>query len=224
MFKDSIQSSCSGIFLFKPMFPCVGFALLAFSLTAHALPVPPPPQVTAKSYVLMDANSGQIIAKDQATERSEPASLTKLMAVYVVFQALRDGTLKLDDTATVSEKAWRTGGSRTFLELNSRVTIDELLHGVIIQSGNDATVVLAERMAGTEDAFVQIMNEYALKLGMTDSHFVDASGLTSDPKHYVTARDLAILSRALIKEFPQYQQYFSEKYYTWNSSVRLTIE
>ena len=217
MFKDAIPSPCSRNILFKRMFPFVAFALLAFSLTAHALPVPPPPQVAAKSFVLMDANSRQIIAQDHATERSEPASLTKLMAVYVVFQALRDGTLKLDDTATVSEKAWRTGGSRTFLELNSRVTIDELLHGVITQSGNDATVALAERMAGTEDAFVQLMNEYALKVGMMDSHFVDASGMTNDPQHYVTARDLAILSRALIKEFPQYQHYFTEKYYTWNN-------
>ncbi len=192
-------------------------ALLAFALNAQALPIPTPPRFNANSYVLMDANSGQIIAANHPDKASEPASLTKLMTTYVVFHALQDGMIKLGDTATISEKAWRMGGSRTFLKLGSKVTINELLHGMITQSGNDATVALAERVAGTEATFVELMNRYARKLGMKDSHFVDASGLTADPRHHTTARDLAILSRAIIDEFPQYQHYFEEKYYSWNN-------
>jgi len=192
------------------------FVLFAVAAAARAMPIPAPPQLAAKSYLLMEAHSGQVIAAVNADQRREPASLTKLMTAYVVFHALKDGVIRLDDTATVSERAWRMGGSRMFAKLGSKVSIDDLLQGMIVQSGNDATVALAERVGGTEDAFVQIMNQYAEKLGMHDSRFVDASGLTDDRQHYMTARDLAVLSRAILTEFPQYLHYFSEKEFTWN--------
>ncbi|HEX7966294.1 MAG TPA: D-alanyl-D-alanine carboxypeptidase family protein [Gammaproteobacteria bacterium] len=190
--------------------------LACISFSAAALPIPAPPQFPAKSYLLMDAHSGQVIAASNADEHREPASLTKLMTSYVVFHALRDGVLHLDDTAAVSERAWKMGGSRMFAKLGSQVSIDDLLQGMIVQSGNDATVALAERVGGTEDAFVQIMNQYAEKLGMRDTHFIDASGLTDDKDHYSTARDLALLSRAVITEFPEYLHYFSQKTFLWN--------
>lgn len=193
-------------------------ALLLFCLAtaAQAIPIPAPPQFPAKSYVLMDAHSGQVIAASNADAHREPASLTKLMTAYVVFHALRDGVLHLDDQATISERAWKMGGSRTFAKLGTQMPIDDLLQGMIVQSGNDAAVALAERVGGTEDAFVQIMNQYAQKLGMSDSHFVDASGLTADKNHYMTARDLGLLSRAIITEFPEYMHYFSQKTFVWN--------
>lgn len=197
----------------KPLLACLLFCI---ATAAEALPIPAPPVFPAKSYVLMDAHSGQIIAANNAEERREPASLTKLMTAYVVFHALRDGVLHLDDTATVSERAWKMGGSRMFAKLGDNIKVDDLLQGMIVQSGNDATVALAERVGGTEDAFVQIMNQYAQKLGMTNTHYVDASGLTNDRQHYMSAHDLGILSRALINEFPEYLHYFSQKTFLWN--------
>ena len=194
----------------------LAFVLLVAAGAAGAMPIPAPPQLAAKSYLLMEAHSSQIVAAVNADERREPASLTKLMTAYVVFHALKDGVIKLDDLAPVSERAWRMGGSRMFAKLGSQVSVDDLLQGMIVQSGNDATVALAERVGGTEDAFVQLMNAYAERLGMHDSHFVDASGLTDDRQHYMTAHDLAILSRAIVTEFPQYLHYFSEKEFTWN--------
>jgi D-alanyl-D-alanine carboxypeptidase (penicillin-binding protein 5/6) len=190
--------------------------LSSFVAVTQALPIPAPPQFPAKSYVLMDAHSGQVIAESNGEQRREPASLTKLMTAYVVFHALKDGVLHLDDTATVSERAWKMGGSRMFAKLGDQIKVDDLLQGMIVQSGNDATVALAERVGGTEDAFVQIMNQYAEKLGMRDSHYVDASGLTNDKNHYMSAHDLGVLSRALINEFPQYLHYFSQKTFAWN--------
>lgn len=191
--------------------------LLAVSAEAGAMPIPAPPQLPLKSYVVMDAKSGQIIAADNPDLRREPASLTKLMTTYVVFHALRDGVIHLDDQATISEKAWRMGGSRMFAgRVGSNVRIEDLLQGLIVQSGNDAAMALAERVAGSEDSFVQIMNQYVDKLGMKNTHFVDASGDTDDANHYSTARDLAILSRAILDEFPEYLHYFSEKEFYWN--------
>jgi D-alanyl-D-alanine carboxypeptidase (penicillin-binding protein 5/6) len=190
--------------------------LLSIAVTARAIPIPAPPQFDAKSYVLMDANSGQVIAAYNQDQHREPASLTKLMTAYVVFHALKDGVIHLDDTAMVSERAWRMGGSRMFAQLGAHISAEDLLQGMIVQSGNDATVALAERVGGSEDAFVSIMNQYADKLGMKDSHFTDASGLTADKKHYTTARDLAVLSSAIVKEFPEYQRFFMEKDFTWN--------
>jgi len=190
--------------------------LLLAAAGAQAMPIPAPPQFAAKSYVLMDANSGQVIAASAPDLHRAPASLTKLMTSYVVFHALKDGVIHLDDTALISERAWRMGGSRMFADLGSHVSIDDLLQGMIVQSGNDATVALAERVGGSEDAFVSLMNQYAEKLGLQNSHFLDASGDTDDRAHYSTARDLALLSRAILAEFPEYLHYFSEKDFFWN--------
>ncbi|HET7921851.1 MAG TPA: D-alanyl-D-alanine carboxypeptidase family protein [Gammaproteobacteria bacterium] len=183
---------------------------------AQAIPVPAPPQLAARSYVLMDANSGQIIAASNPDQKTEPASLTKLMTAYVVFHALKDGVIRLDTPVTISVKAWRMGGSRMFAKVGSKVSVENLIQGMVVQSGNDATVALAERVGGTEDTFVELMNRYAQQLGMSNSHFVDASGLTDDPAHHMTARDIAILTRAIVTEFPQYYHFFSEKEFTWN--------
>ena len=194
----------------------LAFMLLSVAVTARAIPIPAPPQFDAKSYVLMDANSGQVIAAYNPDQHREPASLTKLMTAYVVFHALKDGVIHLDDTAVVSERAWRMGGSRMFAQLGAHISVEDLIQGMIVQSGNDATVALAERVGGSEDAFVSLMNQYADKLGMKDSHFVDASGLTADRQHYASARDLALLSSAIVREFPEYQHFFMEKDFTWN--------
>ena len=194
----------------------LAFLLLSVAVTARAIPIPAPPQFDARSYVLMDANSGQVIAAYNPDQHREPASLTKLMTAYVVFHALKDGVIHLDDTAVVSERAWRMGGSRMFAQLGAHISIDDLIQGMIVQSGNDATVALAERVGGSEDAFVSLMNQYADKLGLKDSHFVDASGLTADRQHYASARDLALLSSAIVREFPEYQHFFMEKDFTWN--------
>ncbi|MDE2272595.1 MAG: D-alanyl-D-alanine carboxypeptidase [Gammaproteobacteria bacterium] len=191
--------------------------LFAWAGAAHALPIPAPPQFQAKSYVLMDANSGQVLAASNPDLQTEPASLTKLMTVYVVFNALKDGVISLDTPVTVSVKAWRMGGSRMFANVGSQVSVENLLQGVIVQSGNDASVALAERVGGSEDSFVGLMNEYAQRLGMHNTHYVDASGLTNDPAHHTSARDLALLSQAIINQFPDYyRRFFAEKSFTWD--------
>ena len=166
----------------------------------------------------MDANSGQILAASNPDEHTEPASLTKLMTAYVVFHALRDGVVSLDTPVTISVKAWRMGGSRMFANVGSQVSVDNLLQGMIVQSGNDAAVALAQRVGGSEDGFVQLMNQYAGKLGLKNTHYVDASGLTADGDHYTSALDLAILSRAIITQFPDYyHRFFAEKKFTWDN-------
>lgn len=180
------------------------------------LPVPPPPAVAAKAWALVDYGSGQVIAGQGVDERHEPASLTKLMTAYIVFAALKDGRLKLTDTATISEHAWRSEGSRSFINIGSQVPVEVLLKGMIVQSGNDASIALAERIGGTEAAFVDMMNAYARRLGMNGSHFVDASGMPS-PEHYSTAHDLATLSRALIHDFPEYYGLFALREFSWNN-------
>jgi D-alanyl-D-alanine carboxypeptidase (penicillin-binding protein 5/6) len=164
---------------------------------------------------LIDAASGQTLAEMNSNQRLEPASITKLMTAYVVFHALKDGRLKLTDTAPVSEHAWRSEGSRTYLELGSNVSIDVLLHGMIIQSGNDATIALAEKVGGTEPAFVELMNSHAMRLGMTGTHYENSAGLPA-PAHYTTARDILILARAIITEFPDRYSLYSERSFTWN--------
>jgi serine-type D-Ala-D-Ala carboxypeptidase (penicillin-binding protein 5/6) len=188
---------------------------LATVAGAAAAPTPPAPDLDAGSYIVIDSQSGNVIAQKNADERMEPASLTKLVTSYVVFAALKDGRIKLDDQVTISEAAWRTGGSRTFVKLGSQVPVIDLVKGMIVQSGNDATVALAERVGGTTAGFVQLMNEYAQRLGMKSSHFVDVDGLP-DPQHYTTARDLATVANALIRDFPQYYYIFSMKDFTWN--------
>jgi serine-type D-Ala-D-Ala carboxypeptidase (penicillin-binding protein 5/6) len=180
-----------------------------------AAPVPAPPTVKARAWILMDHFSGRVLAQERADERAEPASLTKLMTAYVAFAALTDGRLKLTDMATISEHAWRAEGSRTFLQVGTQVPVDILLKGMIVQSGNDATIALAEQIGGTEDAFAQMMNEYARRLGLTGTHYVNSDGLPS-PEHYTTARDVATLANALIRDFPQYYPLFSLREFRWN--------
>src|SRR6185312_8728512 len=196
---------------FLRMFRFSAAALLAVStlalVTVAGAAVPPPPALDAGSYILIDYRSGDVIAQKNADQRMEPASLTKLITAYVVFAALKDGRLKLDDPVTISEDAWRTGGSRTFVKVGSQVPVIDLLKGMIVQSGNDATVALGERVGGTRAGFATLMNEYAQRLGMKSSHFVDVDGLP-DPQHYTTARDLATVSNALVRDFPEYYYIF----------------
>lgn len=181
-----------------------------------ATPIPAPPTVNARAYILMDHFSGRVLAQDHADERVEPASLTKLVTAYVVFTALEEGRLKLSDMVTISEHAWRAEGSRTFLQVGTQVPVDILLKGMIVQSGNDATIALAERVGGTEAAFAQMMNEYARRLGMKSSHFANSDGLPS-PDHYTSARDVATIANALIRDFPQYYSLFSLKEFRWDN-------
>lgn len=197
------------------IFMFAAFALMATLPAQAALPMPAPPTVNANGYLLMDFNSGQIIAEGNSRERLEPASLTKLMTSYIVFNELRLGNVKLTDQVPVSERAWRMPGSRSFIEVNTRVSLENLLKGVIVQSGNDASVALAEYIAGGEDAFADLMNNYARALNMTGTHFVNSTGLP-DPEHYTNATDLALLMQALIRQFPDYYQYYSIKEYSYN--------
>ena len=183
---------------------------------ASPVPVPAAPELAARSYVLMDYSSGKILAENNAYEKVEPASLTKLMSAYIVFKELKRGTIHMDDEVLVSKKAWQMGGSRMFIEVNKHVSVKDLLKGMIVQSGNDATVALAEHIAGSEDAFVTLMNEYVTSIGMTGTHFVDSSGLP-DPQHYTTAYDLALLTRLLISEFPEYYKLYSIREFTYNN-------
>ncbi len=189
--------------------------LLAASSFAADVPVPAPPQIGASSYQLIDFSSGRIVAESNSDERVEPASLTKLMTAYAVFHALRRGQITLQDEVLVSEKAWRTEGSRMFIEVDTRVSVEDLLRGMIIQSGNDASVALAEHVGGSEDTFVELMNGHAETLGMTGSSFVNTTGLPAEG-HYVTAKDIAILARAIVSEFPEYYGWYSEREFTYN--------
>ncbi|ESQ17510.1 MAG: hypothetical protein N838_00125 [Thiohalocapsa sp. PB-PSB1] len=188
------------------------------SFTAHAqeVPVPAAPQLDARGYLLVDHNSGAILAESNADERLEPASLTKIMTAYVVFRELAKGKLSLDDEVLISEKAWRTGGSKMFIEVGKRVTISDLLHGMIVQSGNDASVALAEHIAGTEATFAELMNSHAERLGMNDTHFVNATGLP-DPEHYITPRDIVKVTTATIREFPEYYAWYALPDFTYNN-------
>ena len=191
-------------------------SFLFISNIAWAAQVAPPPALAVKAYLLQDFNSGNFIASYKKDEQIEPASLTKIMTAYVTFDAIQHGHLKLDQTLPVSEKAWKIEGSKMFIEPNKPVTVDELLHGMIIQSGNDASIALAEGVAGSEDQFAEMMNKQAAKLGLTNTHFVNATGLP-DKNHYTTANDLALLAIALIRDFPlEYRRLYSVKEYTYN--------
>ncbi len=181
-----------------------------------AMPIPRPPAVNARSYLMVDHFSGRVLAEYHADERAEPASLTKLMTAYVVFAALAEGRLKLADMATISVHAWRTGGSRSFVQVGTQIPVDILIKGMVVQSGNDATIALAEKVGGTESAFAEMMNEYARRLGMKSSHFENSDGLPA-PNHYTTARDTATLSDALIRDFPQYYPLFGLREFMWNN-------
>jgi len=183
-------------------------------LSAQA-PVPQPPQINASSYILIDFNTGTVLAEREIDSRVEPASLTKLMTAYVIFKAIEEEQMSLNELVLVSERAWRTEGSRMFIEVGDQVRVDDLLRGMIIQSGNDASVALAEHLAGSEAAFANLMMYYADLLGMVGSSFMNATGLP-DPNHYMTARDVATLAQAIISEFPNYYQLYSERSFTYN--------
>jgi len=189
--------------------------MMIASVHAAEVPIPAPPQVGARSFLLIDYASNRILAETAADEPVEPASLTKLMTAYGVFRALKEGQINIDDQVRVSEKAWRTPGSRMFIEVDTVVSVEDLIRGMIVQSGNDASVALAEHVAGSEETFVALMNQYAEMLGMTGSHFQNSTGLPGD-QHVMTARDVATLARAIIDEFPSYYGYYSEREYTYN--------
>jgi serine-type D-Ala-D-Ala carboxypeptidase (penicillin-binding protein 5/6) len=180
-----------------------------------AAAIPTAPQVDARSYILVDYRTDKVLAAQEDTTRMEPASLTKLMTAYIAFKELAAGTLKLDEPVIVSEKAWRSEGSRTFIELGKPVSVELLILGMIVQSGNDATIALAERMGGTEEAFVQLMNAEAKRLGMVGTHFENSSGLPG-PNHYTTARDMSVLAIAMVRDFPQYYKYYSVREFEHN--------
>jgi len=189
--------------------------LLLIAAAVTAAPTPAPPQIAASGHLLVDFDSGRILSEQNADQRLEPASITKIMTAYVVLHELKEGNLKLDDEVLVSEKAWRTPGSRMFIEVNKRVPIELLLKGMIIQSGNDASVALAEHIAGSEETFANLMNDHAHRLGMNDTHFVNSTGLP-DKQHYTTARDIARMTEATIREFPEYYQWYAVKEFSYN--------
>ena len=196
--------------------------LLAISsLPAIAMPIPSVPVIEGNSYALLDFQSGELIASNNPDARVEPASITKVMTTYIAFDEIKKGHLKLDDTVLVSEKAWRQGKdsseSRMFIEVGSRVKIEDLLRGIVIASGNDAAVALSEHLAGSETTFAEMMNQYAKKLGMKNTHFADASGMPN-AEHYTTARDLVLLGQALIRDFPEMYKMFGEQSYQYSGS------
>ena len=187
----------------------------AFLSNAVVAVEPKPPKLAATSYILIDFNSNKVIAEKNSSNQIEPASLTKMMSTYVIENELQLGNIKLTDEVLISNKAWKMPGSRMFVEVNTKVTVEKLLKGIIIQSGNDATVAMAEYIAGSEDSFVSLMNEYARQLGMKGTHFVNVTGLPHK-KHYTTAEDLALLVAAMIRNFPEHYSWYSEKVFTYN--------
>lgn len=192
---------------------------LCLALPAFALPQPDPPQLKARSYVLLDHASGQVLAAREPDLRVGPASLTKVMTAYIAFDEIKHGRVKPGDEVLVSEKAWRQGmdskESRMFIEVGKRVRVIDLLHGIIIQSGNDASIALAEHLGGTEEVFAGLMNSYAKKLGMANTHFANATGVPH-PEQYTTAADVARLSAALVRNFPEQYALFKEKEFVFN--------
>jgi D-alanyl-D-alanine carboxypeptidase (penicillin-binding protein 5/6) len=194
-------------------------ALLLFTSMSNA-GVQPPPAIAARGHILIDFNTGKVLAAQNEHARLEPASLTKLMTAYAVYKALQQGAIRLTDSVRVSENAWRTGGagsggSTTMLPINSSAPLDVMLKGMIIQSGNDASIALAEHVSGSEEAFSDVMNTHAKELGMSDSHFMNSTGLPH-PDHYTSAADVATLSRAIIAEFPEHYRWYAEKEYVFN--------
>lgn len=192
------------------------FLFLVSAVNAAPSIIPSPPKLAASGYVLMDFNSGQMIAENNPEQRLEPASLTKMMTAYVVSHELESGHISLQDKVRVSEKAWRMPGSRMFIEVGKHVSVEKLLKGLIIQSGNDASVALAEHVAGSEESFVPLMNAHAERLGLTGTNFANSTGLP-DPDHYTTPRDMAVLAIAIIRDFPGHYEWYSEKKYSFNN-------
>jgi D-alanyl-D-alanine carboxypeptidase (penicillin-binding protein 5/6) len=193
----------------------VAFVFFAARDVFAAVPIPKPPAIDARAYVLLDYQSGRILASEKPDVQSEPASITKLMTEYGIFRALREKRLSLADTVTISERAWRAEGSRTFAQVGTQIPVEVLVKGMIVQSGNDATIALAEKLGGTEDAFVQMMNSYAKELGLGNTHFDNSWG-GPGPTHYMSAHDIALLSRVLIRDFPEYYKWHSLREFEWN--------
>ncbi len=189
--------------------------LAGLSALAHSVQAADNIDTAAKQAIIIDYDTGTVLFSKSADEKMPTSSMSKVMTIYVVFDALQRGDLSLDSELLVSEKAWRKGGSKMFVPVGKKIKVEDLLRGVVIQSGNDATIVLAEGIAGTEDAFVQAMNKKAQELGMTNTHFANASGWP-DPEHYSTAHDLALVTIAMIKNFPEYYHYYSEKEFTYS--------
>jgi len=197
------------------VFICLFLVSLANTASSATL-IPAVPKIKAKGYLLIDFHSGQVLAEKNADKRLEPASLTKMLSAYVIDYELAQGNIHLDDEVIISKKAWKMPGSRMFIEVGKKVSVEDLLKGVIIQSGNDATVALAEHVAGSEEAFASLMNQHAAELGMTNSHFVNATGLPHK-EHYTTARDLARLAQALIRDYPENYALYAQKEFTFNN-------
>jgi D-alanyl-D-alanine carboxypeptidase (penicillin-binding protein 5/6) len=197
---------------------CLLLAAVAATLPASgaAQAVPEAPKVSADTYVVMEAATGQLLAAKKPDKRKLPASLTKLMTAYVVYDAIADGSIALDDEVLISEKAWKMEGSKMFLEPDTRATVDQLLDGLVVQSGNDAAVALAEHTAGSVGAFAELMNHYADELGLDNTHFRNPEGMPVD-EHYSSARDLAVLSRAIIRDFPEHYERYSKRKFTYNN-------
>jgi D-alanyl-D-alanine carboxypeptidase (penicillin-binding protein 5/6) len=190
-------------------------SLTLATVASAQIAAPSPPTLNAKGYLLTDFRSGSALASKNADERLEPASITKLMTAYAVFRAIKSGQIAITDEVLVSEKAWKTPGSRMFIEVNTRVPVELLLPGMIVQSGNDASVALAEHVAGTEETFAEVMNQLAAELGMTNTHYRNSTGLPAE-NHYTSAADIAKLAGALIREFPDYYRWYSQKEFSYN--------
>lgn len=194
---------------------CASSALLVVMVAQAAVVTPTPPAIEARAYILQDYYSGEVLVEVNADERMEPASLTKMMTVYAVLAELAEGKFSLEDLVPISKKAWKMGGSKMFIEVGKEVPVIDLLKGVIIQSGNDASVALAEFVAGDESTFADLMNQYARELGLASTNFVNASGLPH-PDHYTTARDMATMASALIRDFPEHYPLHAVRAYSWN--------
>lgn len=202
-------------YLFKKL--CFSAVVICAASAVSAAPtvIPAMPELAAKSYVLMDAASGSILVEHNGDEALPPASLTKLMTAYIATKEIQSGQITEKDMVTVSEKAWRTGGSRMFIDVGKQVSVDDLLHGIIIQSGNDASVALAEHIAGSEEAFSGMMNSAAKRLRLDNTHFMNATGLPAQ-EHYSTAHDMAKLAHAIIYEDPEHYSIYAQKEFLWN--------
>jgi len=202
-------------FLWMSFLCLVLLSRLGLAETAAIAHTPTPPEVDAEAYILVDYHSGKTLAEKESKKRIDPASLTKMMSVFVVDHEIASGRLKLTDEVPISESAWKTEGSRMFVQAGKKIPVKDLINGIIIQSGNDATVALAEFVAGSEKAFSDLMNQYAQQIGMKDTHFANATGIPN-PEHYTTAYDLSLLAHALIKNYPETYKVYSEKWFTFN--------
>ena len=191
-------------------------ARIAVALGKNTALIPQPPESNAGAYVIEDFNTGQQLAVKNENDRMAPASLTKIMTLYVISHALKQGQIHLDDKVRISKKAWKAQGSKMFVRVGTTVPVEDLVKGIIVDSGNDACIAMSEHVAGSEDAFVNLMNQQATQLGLKDTHFTDCTGMPS-PEHYTTPHDIAVLARALIKDFPQYYGWYKEKWFTYNN-------